>query len=412
MKIMVLTPYLPHRQVGHGGGTAVRDLVTQLARRHQVLVASFLRPGEEERVADVQALGAQVASLPFADHSARGLARLGLWRSRLGSGLRSLRTGFPPYVEKYWSPALRDRFLRLVQEFQPDAVQIEYLQLSLYARDLRRRRRAQGRSSPRIILNTHELGSVPRLRRARRAGHPLSRQLHLAEARRWRHLQQEACRWADRTLCVTDEDRALYEQQGGRNLLTVPLGMDLEAIRPDRAPQGRDCLFVGSFGHRPNVLAARLLTREIWPLVLRRCPAARLILAGRGSREFLAAESAPAHGIEARGFVEDLGPLFRTSRLFVAPLPEGGGIKIKILEALARGIPVLTTPVGAEGIAGAADGVMTITAADRTFADAILDALDDPQAEERAARARRHMEEKFGWEAIANRLAGIYAGQE
>ena len=412
MKIMVLTPYLPHRRVGHGGGTAVRDLVSHLARRHQVLVAAFLRPGEEDRIAEVEALGVQVAALPYADRGARGLARWGLWRARLSSTLRSLGTGFPPYVQKYWSPPLRDRFLGLIEEFQPEAVQIEYLQLALYARDLACWRRDRNQAAPRIILNTHELGSVPRLRRARHARHAFSRRVHLAEARRWEHLQGQACRWADRTLCVTDEDRALYLRQGGQNLLTVPLGMDLAETRPDRAPREEDCLFVGSFGHRPNVLAARLLVRKIWPLVRRRRPAARLILAGRGSQEFLAGENTPTEGIEARGFVDDLTPLFRTSRLFVAPLPEGGGIKIKILEALARGIPVLTTPVGAEGIASEEDEVMTIVPADAGFAEAILTALDDPQLENRAGRARRHMEEKFGWESIARRLEGIYAGKE
>jgi len=408
----VLTPYLPHRRVGHGGGTAVRDLVGHLARRHEVLVVACVRPGEEDLMAEVEALGVRVSSLPFADRGARGLARLGLWGARAGSGLRSLRTGFPLYVEKYWSPGRRARLLRLVEDFSPDAVQIEYLQLALFARDLKRWRQAGRHDSPRIILNTHELGSVPRQRRARHASSTLHRAVHLAEARRWQHLQQEAWRWADRTLCVTDEDRALYEQQGGRNLLTVPLGMDLQAIRPDRAPQGDDSLFVGSFGHRPNVLAARLLVREIWPQVRQARPTARLVLAGRGSKEFLAAEKGAPDGIEAHGFVEDLGPLFRTSRLFVAPLPEGGGIKIKILEALARGIPVVTTPVGAEGIATADDDVMIIAPADGTFAPRLLAALDDPRAEERARRARRLMEEKFGWEAITRRLAGIYEGRE
>lgn len=412
MKVMVLTPYLPHRRVGHGGGTAVRDLVRHLAREHQVLVAALQRPGEEDLVAEVEALGAAVAALPFADRQARGWGRCRLVGGRLRSGLRSLQTGYPPYVEKYWSAATRSHLLRLVEEYRPDAVQIEYLQLALYARDLMRRRQSRPSDLPRIILNSHELGSVPRLRRARRTPNPLARRLHLAEARRWQKLQRDACGWADRVLCVTEEDRRLYEQQGGHGLLTVPLGMDLGAIRPDRAPQGETCLFVGSFGHRPNVLAAELLVREIWPRVEATRPTARLILAGRGSREFLAAEKNAPGSIEAAGFVEDLTPLFRRCRLFVAPLPEGGGIKIKILEAMARGIPVLTTEVGAEGITTEADDLIRLAPARASFGDAIVANLEDPEAEQRARRARRHMEEHFGWESIARRLGGIYRGEE
>ncbi len=412
MKIMVLTPYLPHSRVGHGGGTAVRDLVRHLARDHEVLLTAFLRPGEQARISEVEELGVRVAPLPFADQQARGLSRLRLLGGRMGSGLRSLRTGYPQYVEKYWSPTLSRRLRRLVEDFQPEAIQVEYLQLALYARDLMGWRRRQGGPLPRIILNTHELGSVPRKRRARRAGNPLLRRFHDAEATRWQRLQQDACRWADRVLCVTEEDRILYARQGGTNLLTVPLGMDLEAIRPDRAPRGESALFVGSFAHRPNVLAAQLLVREIWPRVLQERPDATLVLAGRGSREFLAAEARVPENLTAAGFVDDLGPLFRTSRLFVAPLPEGGGIKIKILEAMARGIPVVTTEVGAEGITSAADDTVVIAPADASFARAVLDALEDPHTEERARRGRRRMEEHFGWDAITRRLAGIYRGQE
>ncbi|MBE0564342.1 MAG: hypothetical protein IH621_00140, partial [Krumholzibacteria bacterium] len=82
MKIMVLTPYLPHARVGHGGGTAVRDLVRALSRRHRVLVVSLLRPGEAAAVGEVEALGAEVTTIPFADRSVRGAGRLGLVTAR------------------------------------------------------------------------------------------------------------------------------------------------------------------------------------------------------------------------------------------------------------------------------------------------------------------------------------------
>lgn len=408
MKVMVLTPYLPHTRIDHGGGTAVRDLVRHLARRHEVLVAALIRPGEESRIDEVAAYGVKVAPLPFIDKDATGRAWCQLLGSRLGAGLRSLRSGFPHYVEKYWSRDLEDQLLQIVSEFQPDAIQVEYLQMSLYLRRLRESRDGENRPWPRIILNSHELGSIPRLRRAARASNDLLRRAHLAEANQWRKLQNEACRWADRVLCVTDEDRLAYENDGGSNLLTVPLGMDLAAIRPERAPQGQQCLFVGSFGHRPNVLAARLLVREIWPLVRKEIPKARLVIAGRGSDTFLAKERIDKAGIKGVGFVADLGRLFRESRLFLAPLPEGGGIKIKILEAMARGIPVVTTNIGAEGITTAADRTLWLAPANESFAITVVQALKNPQAEEMGKRARHHVEQFFGWDAIVGKLESIY----
>ncbi len=70
MKILILSPYLPHATVGHGGGSAVRDLITHLARQHEVLLLSLLRPGEEIKIAEVEALGVRVKGLPFSDRNA------------------------------------------------------------------------------------------------------------------------------------------------------------------------------------------------------------------------------------------------------------------------------------------------------------------------------------------------------
>ncbi len=420
MKIMVLTPYLPHRRVGHGGGTAVRDLLTWLGRKHEVLALCLVRPGEENRLREVAELGVQVRGLPFLDRGAQGADKLSLLGRRLQAQLRSLTAGYPAYVEKYADRHLFELVSRAVAEFQPEAIQIEYLQLALYARHLRRQRRPGAEPRPRLILNSHELGHVPRDRRAERSGNPVLRRLLRAEAAAWRRLEADATRWADTTLCVTAEDHKLYAELGGENLVLMPLGMDLTALAADWQPGadgGRETyLFVGSFDHRPNRLAAAMLVDRIWPRVSAARPAATLILAGRGSDTFVSSrlprERWAQQRLKAVGFVDDLTPLFRNCRLFVAPLPEGGGIKIKILEAMARGVPVVTTPVGAEGIAGPADGVLTIAPCDDSFAEAWLrDAADETGCRARAVAARHLMTERFSWDAITDRLGLLYQGK-
>jgi glycosyltransferase involved in cell wall biosynthesis len=96
----------------------------------------------------------------------------------------------------------------------------------------------------------------------------------------------------------------------------------------------------------------------------------------------------------------------------VAPLAEGGGIKIKILEAMARGIPVVTTAIGAEGIVDSAEDALTVANADATFAEATIQILAEPEAaQRRAARARRIIENRFSWSAITERLTSLYEGR-
>ena len=416
MKVLVLTPYLPHRRIGHGGGTAVRDLVTWLAKRHDVRVAALVRPGEEGLIGEVEELGVSVAPVMFLDNRAGGPPRPALLSGRILAWIRSLRSGYPWYVEKYWSPGLSRQILSIVEQFAPDAVQIEYLQLALLGRDLRRWRDNRSSSTPRLILNSHELGSLPRERRAARTVNPLAAYGARREARAWRRLQIDATGWVDRTLCVTPEDHALYRDMGGKNLVTVPLGMDLERISFDWSPgPGHRFLFVGSFNHRPNRLAAGFLVDTIWPTVAKALPDSRLILAGRGSRTFLRQRGREAKwtdlGIRALGFVDDLTGVFRECHLFLAPLPEGGGIKIKILEAMARGIPVVTTPVGAEGITCPEDDAIVIAPCDSQFAAAVLAAAHDTKgSSSRARRARSLMEGKFSWAAIIDKLTDVYTG--
>ncbi len=416
MKIMVLTPYLPHSQVGHGGGTAVRDLVRHLAARHEVMVVSLVRPAEELLVQEVKDLGVKVTGLPFLDSDTQGLKRGRLLAERSYALGRSLVSGYPFYVEKYWSESLSQKVLTVVQNFQPDAIQIEYLQMALHCRDIQKWRDKASLQAPRLILNSHELGSLPRQRRADRAPFLLQRIMALADAKAWRRLQVDATQWADQTLCVTPQDYHLYSAMGGKRLTVVPLGMDTEAIEADWAPQlPEQFLFIGSFGHRPNVLAAEFLLNVAWPDISRSRPEAQLILAGRGSTEFLFSHGSPEQWatkkVKALGFVDDLAPHFRTCRLFLAPLPEGGGIKIKILETMARGVPVVTTEVGVEGITTAEDGTAIIAPCDEGFAQAVISLADDMStSRELAAKARIHIENNFSWNAIADQLSNIYRG--
>ncbi|MEN8007260.1 MAG: glycosyltransferase family 4 protein [Candidatus Krumholzibacteriota bacterium] len=413
----MVTPYLPHRRVGHGGGTAVRDLVTWLARKHEVMVAALVRPGEEGLLSEVEELGVSLAPIPFRDRKTRGLARASMLLERTRAWGRSRQSGFPWYVEKYWSPALARQVLKIAENFDPEVIQVEYLQLALLVRDLRQWRDDRSSTTPLLVLNSHELGSVPRERRAARAANPLAARTWRRQAQRWRRLQVEATGWADRTLSVTPEDHALFTDMGGRNLETVPLGMDLLRIKADWDPgPGLRLLFVGSFDHRPNRLAAEFLVKTMWPTVVAARPEARLTIVGRGSRAFLgrldSLETWSAKGVEALGFVEDLTGLVRECHLFVAPLPEGGGIKIKILEAMARGIPVVTTPVGAEGISAPDEEAIVIAPCDEGFAPAVLAAIQDPAASRRRAEtARRLIETRFSWDAITDQLTGIYKGR-
>jgi glycosyltransferase involved in cell wall biosynthesis len=408
VRILIVTPYLPHAHVGHGGGTAVRQMVRALARRHEVTVLSLRRAADPPDDEVALGAGVRLETVAFRDRSARGLAdQLGLCGDRARAAWRAWRTGHPHYVAKYHHPALMARARGLVADLQPDVVQVEYLQLADVALDLARARGTATR--PRLVLDSHEHGALPLRRRAATASWWQRRRLE-ARARAWDRLARRVSRQVDTMLCVTEQDHELLARAGASNLTTVPLGIDTEALQPVRAAlPRRQVLFVGSFAHPPNRTAAALLCEQIWPAVRPSLPDWTLVLAGPGSDTFLDQRPQTSAGIEATGFVDDLTELFAESRVFAAPLFEGGGIKIKILEALARGIPVVTTPIGAEGIVTREQDLVGWADQPDTFARVLLDTIEAPdRADERAGRARAHVERHFSWSAVIEKLERIY----
>jgi len=169
-------------------------------------------------------------------------------------------------------------------------------------------------------------------------------------------------------------------------------------------------LFLGSFRHAPNQVALDWFTRRVLPLVLEQLPQARLLVAG--------SDPPPRHGfpgpenaVELLGFVEDIQPLFASCALFICPIRSGSGVRVKLLEAFASGIPVVSTYLGAEGLART-DGEFCGLADDEAgFADRVVAALrDSAAAAAMAGRARSEVEAHWDMAAITRRLSDRYRG--
>lgn len=154
--------------------------------------------------------------------------------------------------------------------------------------------------------------------------------------------------------------------------------------RYDRSDDGGTLLFLGAFGYSPNVDAARWLVHDIWPIVQRRAKRpVRLVLVGRDPDRVDDLGTHP--GVELRGDVPDVADAYAAATLFVAPLRAGAGTRMKLLEAAAHRVPIVTTSLGARGLPLVAGRDVLIADDADDFAAAILDALQDREAS--AARA-------------------------
>jgi GT2 family glycosyltransferase/glycosyltransferase involved in cell wall biosynthesis len=169
-------------------------------------------------------------------------------------------------------------------------------------------------------------------------------------------------------------------------------------------------LFIGSFRHIPNQVALEWFVREVLPTIVEKLPGARLVVAGSDPppRHTLPDSG---HRIEMLGFVDDVQPLLSSCALFVCPIRSGSGVRVKLLEAFASGIPVVSTRLGAEGLARE-DGEFCALADDpRSFAAKTVQMLEGPEAAaQMAERARREVETNWDAAAITRRLVETYQG--
>jgi glycosyltransferase involved in cell wall biosynthesis len=209
-------------------------------------------------------------------------------------------------------------------------------------------------------------------------------------------------------VCVTSElDAAAFERWETREVVVVPNGVDTKAVAYQEPATSSQLAYIGNFGYRPNVLAARELADEILPRVQRSHPAAAVILVGPGS-EPLAASARP--GVETTGEVENTLPYLHAAGAVVVPLRAGSGTRLKILESMAAGTPVVATPLAVAGL-GVRDGEeLLLGDSPADLAAQVARLLSDPTlARNLSVRARALVEQKFDWSVVARPLVELHA---
>jgi glycosyltransferase involved in cell wall biosynthesis len=258
------------------------------------------------------------------------------------------------------------------------------------------------------VLSLHNLDSAVALSVARQR-RPLGKSWLQAHNRAaaLRSVERRVLPRADHVLCVSPGDAAAVRAAGGRPLL-APNGVD-DAFFAVGAGGGERALFFGHFGYAANRRGLERFVREGWPATLAHRPGARLAVAGGGLDDALRARLAAAPGVEVLGLVDDLPDALAAARAVVVPIWEGGGTRLKVLEALAAGRPVVSTPLGAEGI-GFVDGRHgRLADAPAALADEAAAVLADPGLAATLARGGRELAERFRWSAVTAPAQALYA---
>jgi glycosyltransferase involved in cell wall biosynthesis len=202
-----------------------------------------------------------------------------------------------------------------------------------------------------------------------------------------------------------DELRAL----GRTRVELIPTGVDTAALRPQPEQAGPPrLLFTGTMSYPPNHRGIRWFAREVWPLVRARRPDAVLDVVGKAPPDDVLALDGVA-GITVHGFVDSMAPFFARAHSVVVPILAGAGIRVKIVEAMAAGRAVISTPLGCEGLAGLEPGRHLLVAEEPgAFADGAVRLLEQPELRERLAAAGRELAERsYDWRPLGDQLERV-----
>lgn len=212
----------------------------------------------------------------------------------------------------------------------------------------------------------------------------------------------------DRTVVIAAADRAqLLGLQPALNIEVIPNGIDLARFRPQELKRDPcTLLYVGNFAYAPNQDAARILAEQVLPRVRQALPQARLQLVGANPPVWL--RDLERDHLEVTGRVPDVAPYLARATAFVCPLRMGAGLKNKVLEALAMGIPVVATPLSLDGI-DTRHGQSALVAGSDDIAAATIDLLGDPALRERLSRGGQALiQAQYSWERTAARYERLY----
>jgi O-antigen biosynthesis protein len=386
IRVLFVSPY-PICPPIHGGGVFMYQTALELTRScelHLIIVLDYAWQREPH-----QELERQVASTEY-------LARMDGKEKQLGSIL-------PHAVREFASQELEWLIQREMYLREIDIVQLEYTSLSQYWGDYRRIG---------CVLFEHDIYFQSIARGSANPRGPI-------ETGKTAYEYLRALRYELRVLSHFDRVQVCSPENGNYLLSFLP---DLKGrIDDNRAGittsryefrgHGREpetMLFLGSFRHPPNQEGLNWFTQKVLPAVLQQRPRARLVIVGS---EPPPRHSLPAlpHNIELRGFVEDVREPLGRYAVFICPILSGSGMRVKLLEAFAAGIPVVSTPLGAEGLAAQDGGICALAEDPSQFARRIVDLFDNPEeAAKLACRAREHVVATRDMRVLTDRLVESY----
>lgn len=343
-----------------------------------------------------RALGALCAQVILVPHG-----RLGRQSNRLLMALKSLALNQAYDVAWLRSSKFAEELKAVLAGTSFDVIHVDTIGMWQYVQ----------RENGYVVLNHHNIESHMMSRRAAKR-HLIARFYLEHQAEKLRRLEQKACTAVDMNVTCSEMDSQRLRRHADANCHVIPNGVDTDYFtrsRPYTPSSDPRLIFVGGLDWYPNREAVDYLIADIWPAVIKLIPQSRLTIVGRGRSPLLEKAASMSTDISLAGFVADVRPYLEDASVFVCPIMDGGGTKLKVLDAFSMGVPVVATPASIEGIdAVRGKHYLSAETADQ-FAECILSLATRPDLATRlSACARELIDSKYAYRIISKDLKKIY----
>ena len=403
LRVAVLDEELPF-PITSGKRIRSFHLLSRLAERHHVTVLCHRNPDRAEAAAADDAfrkLGIETIIVDRTVPSKSGP----VFYARLAGNLLS---PLPYSVASHSSPALAEAVRRFSSQHRVDVWHCEWTPYAQVLRDAFGTRLA----SKRWAVMAHNVESLIWRRYMETEANPMKRWYVRRQLHKFEKFEQWAYSSASAAIAVSDDDADLMRERFQVDEVSVvENGVDTSFFRPQRDVD-RDparILFLGSLDWRPNLDAVHLLLDDIFPKVRRQVPNATLALVGRHPPDWLRAQAKTSPGVELYPDVPDVRPFLARCGMLAVPLRIGGGSRLKILEALASGTPVVSTRIGAEGLMLKPGRDLMVTEGIDDMAEAIVRGIRQPyELEDATEHGRRVVLENYDWAPLAEKLDEVW----
>jgi len=390
MKILMLTPYLPYPLLS-GGQIRTYNLLKNLAPKHEITLLSFIREKKEN---------AYVSKLLEFCKDVKTIQRRKAWDLR-NIGLAGL-TPYPFLVSIYLSLSLKRLITQELAKNNYDLIHAEtfYVMPNL------------PKTKVPVLLVEQTIEYLVYQNFVKNFKWDVLKPFLYFDVSKIQLWEKHYWRQAARLATMSQEDKMIVQRSCKKITIDIVAnGVDSSFFNKTKItkPKNPTILFVGNFKWLPNKDAARFLTENIWPIIKKAIPLAKLWIVGKNPTAEILKLGCENKDVVIDESVEDIRQAFGSASVLLAPIRNGRGTKYKVLEAMATGLPVVTTPLGAEGIEAVNNREIVIAQTAAELAKKTIEVLsDDSFSLAIANRAKKLVGQKYNWKMISSHLDLIY----